>query len=371
MSYLDKTGLTRFKQKLDALFSGKLNTSLKGTAGGLAELDENGKVPSSQLPSYVDDVLEFTNRSAFPLTGESGKIYVDLSTNLPYRWSGSTYIEVSQSLALGETESSAYRGDRGKQAYDHATDSNKISSAVPSGLYKVSVTNEGHISAVTAVSKTDITDLGIPGDISGKLDTVLKGRANGLAELDSNGKVPSSQSHSNIYEYASLNVFPLVGESECLYIALDTNIIYRWDETTQAYIPISSSGGESVLTKVAFSIQIADWTVGANTYSANITYPSIVSSSEEFIIYDSSMMNLTSNILTEKNVSSNSITFTVSSLPNGVISGTIYILVPGEIVADTKLNINQGVANAGKFLVVGSDGNIIPVAMQAWQGGNY
>ena len=54
----------------------------------------NGKVPASQLPSYVDDVLEYDSKSAFPATGEEGKIYVDKSTNLTYRWSGSTYIQV-------------------------------------------------------------------------------------------------------------------------------------------------------------------------------------------------------------------------------------------------------------------------------------
>ena len=97
-----------------------LNSSLKGTNSGIAELDENGKVPSSQLPSYVDDVLEYSAKSSFPATGETGKIYVDTTTNLTYRWSGSAYVEISASLALGETSSTAYRGDRGKIAYDHS-----------------------------------------------------------------------------------------------------------------------------------------------------------------------------------------------------------------------------------------------------------
>ena len=77
-------------------------------------------VPSAQLPSYVDDVLEYASLSVFPVTGESGKIYVALDTNKTYRWSGSAYTEISESLALGETSSTAYRGDRGKAAYDHS-----------------------------------------------------------------------------------------------------------------------------------------------------------------------------------------------------------------------------------------------------------
>ena len=97
---------------------GKLSTSLKGAANGVAELDSSGKVPSSQLPSYVDDVVEYSSQSKFPTTGEAGKIYVATDTNLTYRWGGSSYVVISSSLALGETSSTAYRGDRGKQAYD-------------------------------------------------------------------------------------------------------------------------------------------------------------------------------------------------------------------------------------------------------------
>lgn len=85
-----------------------------------AELDENGIILSSQLPSYVDDVLEFNGLSEFPAVGESGKIYIDVEKNLSYRWGGSVYVPISSSIALGETSSTAYRGDRGKIAYDHS-----------------------------------------------------------------------------------------------------------------------------------------------------------------------------------------------------------------------------------------------------------
>ena len=97
-----------------------LATSLKGAKNGVASLDENGLVPSSQLPSYVDDVLEYDKLASFPKTGESGKIYVAQDSNKTYRWSGTAYVEISASLALGETSSTAYRGDRGKIAYDHS-----------------------------------------------------------------------------------------------------------------------------------------------------------------------------------------------------------------------------------------------------------
>lgn len=89
----------------------------------------DGKVPASQLPSYVDDVLEYANLAAFPVTGETGIIYVAIDTNITYRWSGSAYVEISASLALGETSATAYRGDRGKTAYDHAVSTGNAHSA--------------------------------------------------------------------------------------------------------------------------------------------------------------------------------------------------------------------------------------------------
>lgn len=174
-------------------------TSQKGANSGVAELDSNGKVPSSQLPSYVDDVIEgyksgadffedSAHTAAKKITGETGKIYVDLSTNVTYRWSGSAYVEISASLALGETESTAYRGDHGKVAYTHSqsaharTDATAVASsttngnikindtetkvyshpsytAKSSGLYKITVDASGHVSATGTVAKADLTGI--------------------------------------------------------------------------------------------------------------------------------------------------------------------------------------------------------------------
>lgn len=84
-----------------------------GKPNGFATLDENGIVPSSQLPSYVDDVLEYSSYSTLPTEGSTGIIYVTLDDNKTYRWSGSTYVEISKSLGLGETASTAFPGNRG------------------------------------------------------------------------------------------------------------------------------------------------------------------------------------------------------------------------------------------------------------------
>lgn len=125
---------------------GAVDVAMVGVAGGIAELDSLGKVPAAQLPSYVDDVLEYADLSSFPATGESGKIYVAQDTNKTYRWSGSGYVVISETLALGETDSTAYRGDRGKTAYDHSqstharTDATKTEASSTNGNIKINGT---------------------------------------------------------------------------------------------------------------------------------------------------------------------------------------------------------------------------------------
>ncbi len=134
---------------------GAIATTAKGANGGVAELDSSGKVPSSQLPSFVDDVLEYSSKSAFPATGETGKIYVATDTNKTYRWSGTAYVEISESVALGETSSTAYRGDRGKTAYDHS----QTTSGNPHNVTKsdVGLGNVGNFKAVSTAASQGLT----------------------------------------------------------------------------------------------------------------------------------------------------------------------------------------------------------------------
>ena len=96
--------------------------------GSYATLDSSGHVPSSQLPSYVDDVIEgyYSNGKFYSdsaktkeIAGEGGKIYADLTTNKTYRWGGTAWVEISKSLAIGETAGTAYDGAKGaKNASD-------------------------------------------------------------------------------------------------------------------------------------------------------------------------------------------------------------------------------------------------------------
>ena len=123
-----------------------------GVSGKVVPLGEDGKISAQYLPSYVDDVIEGKLNSATsftktgessPITPETGKIYADTTTNKTYRWSGTQYVELSQSVALGETSSTAYRGDRGKIAYEHSqsaharTDATAVSASGTNGHIKI------------------------------------------------------------------------------------------------------------------------------------------------------------------------------------------------------------------------------------------
>lgn len=138
-----------------------------------ATLGNDGKVPTSQLPSYVDDVLEYDAQSAFPSTGESGKIYIAKDTNKTYRWSGSTYIEISASLALGETSSTAYAGDKGKANADNIA-------KIVSGTTKVG-------KATTADKLSSAKEFAVTGDATGSVSSDLSGNVSIPLTLSNSG----------------------------------------------------------------------------------------------------------------------------------------------------------------------------------------
>ena len=163
--------------EVDGKLSGKANSSHKHGAGDITSVNASAitcVIAAANLPSFVDDILDGyygsdgifyqhydaeTKKYSDAYTGETGKIYVDLNTNKTYRWSGSKYVVVSETIALGETSSTAYRGDRGAVAYNHAA---AHGSAFANGLYKITTNAQGHVTSATAVQKSDITALGIP-----------------------------------------------------------------------------------------------------------------------------------------------------------------------------------------------------------------
>jgi len=178
----------------------KIDISAKGVANGVAELDSTGKVPSSQLPSFVDDVIEVADYDHLPATGETGKIYVTLDTNKTYRWGRTEYVEISESLALGETSSTAYRGDRGKAAYDHS----QLTSGNPHNVTKSDIGLGNVDNTSDSTKKTNFTGSIASGDtgfttggdvytaLGGKADKVSSATNGNLAGLNSSGNPTDS-----------------------------------------------------------------------------------------------------------------------------------------------------------------------------------
>ena len=154
-------------------FDGSANASIAatvtglGVANGIATLDSSGQVPSTQLPSYVDDVLEYLNVAAFPTTGESGKIYVETTGNTTYRWSGSAYVKITS----GEVASVA-----GKTGVVTLTKSDV-------GLSNVDNTSDID-KPISTATQTALTS---------KINLSEKGVANGVATLNSSVEIPIAQ----------------------------------------------------------------------------------------------------------------------------------------------------------------------------------
>lgn len=175
---------------LKALSGGTGNAYTKSETdallGGKADLVD-GKVPAAELPSYVDDVLEYSSTSAFPATGESGKIYVATDTNRTYRWGGSAYVEISESLALGETSSTAYAGSKGKANAD-AIAAIKDGSTIDSfGDVETALSLKADSSAIATVATS-----GNYNDLSNKPALGTASASNVATSLDSSSDLPTA-----------------------------------------------------------------------------------------------------------------------------------------------------------------------------------
>lgn len=190
--------------------------SQKGTANGVATLDENGIVPSAQLPSYVDDVIEAISLGDLPPTGESGKIYVTTADNLTYRWSGSTYVEISKSLALGTTSSTAAAGNHihnaattSENGFMSAEDKAKLDGIAANAnnysLPKASASTLGGIKVGTnlsidsngVLSATDTTYATATTTTDGLMSKSDKSKLDGIAEGANKTTVDSALSDSS------------------------------------------------------------------------------------------------------------------------------------------------------------------------------
>lgn len=194
-----------------------INTNQKGVANGVASLDANGFVPAAQLPSYVDDIIDcksITDAKAVDtadkdVVPESGKIYIVVTEAAEnygniYRWSGTKFVSIPQGIALGETSTTAFRGDYGKIAYTHSqaaharTDATAVAKSAQNGYIKINGVETivyTHPSGATATNPhgTTKTDVGL-GNVENKTGTqILAGmtKANVTTAL---GYTPADQS---------------------------------------------------------------------------------------------------------------------------------------------------------------------------------
>lgn len=293
MAFLDYTGLQRFKSKLDVLFNGKLSTSLKGAANGLAELDSAGKVPSSQLPSFVDDVLEYASLGNFPLTGERGKIYVALDTNKTYRWSGSTYVKISEADIMTGATASA-NGTAGLVPAPLAGDQNKV--------LKGNGTWDNIPTELPTVTSTD----------NNKVLKVI------------NGTWGAGTNPPDVTEYSSESQFPVVGEANHLYIDATANATYRWDTTNNEYVQVGGGSSSSSFGEFEVDILTSNWS-GSGPYTY-VWQNSVITTNSFVDVYyrDGIRDGLTSDLEYVKG--NGTLTITVEELPEDTVPIMIRVI---------------------------------------------
>lgn len=178
----------------DELSLSKIDRTEKGAANGVATLDSTGMVPVSQLPSFVDDVLEGTAQNVvetaastfsadgFILKGQStlavleeGKTYVDITSNIQYRWTGTgnNLVSMGVGLALGETSNTAYAGNKGKANADAIADlqSGKVDKVAGKGLSTEDYTTE---------EKQKLAEISVSSDYAEDSEAYAKGTRGGV-----------------------------------------------------------------------------------------------------------------------------------------------------------------------------------------------
>lgn len=228
-----------------------------------------GLVPSSQLPAFVDDVEEYADLASFPATGESGKIYLALDTNKQYRWSGSAYVVLSEGVVLGETEQTAYRGDRGKIAYDHSqvnTGNPHSVTAENVGLGNVTNTSDAN----KPVSTAQQTALDLKAD-----------KSNVLEKDNTTAFTPTADNHPATKKYVDDAIIGAGGYNDEAaqnavggILANDGNVDFTYDDVTPkitATVDLSGKANASH-THTASEITDFDTEVSNNTdVAANTT----------------------------------------------------------------------------------------------------
>jgi hypothetical protein len=275
----------------------RIAVSEKGVANGVATLDSSALVPVTQIPSRFDNVVEAASVAGFPAVGSSLKIYIDTTNNVIYRWDGVDlqYESIGggggslpdSGITPGEYPVATYniKGQATSgRALVAADIPNLPGSKITSAL---SVDTSGNAGTATKLA-TARTINGVAFDGTANItinaeDSVAriaaseKGAANGVATLDSGGKIPAGQLPSfvdDIVEAANYASLPVTGEVSKIYVTLDDNMTYRWGGSAYVAIPGGVGTSDSAMKlAVPRSISITGdgaWSVNFDG-SANVT----------------------------------------------------------------------------------------------------
>ena len=320
----------------------------KGAPNGLASLNESGIIPSAQLPSYVDDVIEVDTFSNLPGTGESGKIYIVQDTNLTYRWSGTDYVEISKSLALGETSSTAYSGDKGKATTDVV---NSLSDTLVNDVL-VAQSNQNSVSlTIKSITKTtankDKQLLLADGDpilltdgtpiLLGDSESARIARATEGLYSQANDKVitinPATTSTAGVMsssDKSKLDSLKSQAEIDELVTKLDTHI--------------SNKSNPHSVTKVQVGLGNVDNTSDANKPISNATQTAL---NGKFSATDGNALkqrvdNIPELVATDITVDSDNDSVNISLDKTSIVDGTL---------SGTTININSATASKAGILV--------------------
>ena len=320
----------------------------KGAPNGLASLNESGVIPSTQLPSYVDDVVEAAAFSNLPSKGESGKIYIVTSTNIQYRWSGTAYVEISKSIALGETSSTAYPGDKGKATTDVV---NSLSDTLVNDVL-VAQSNQNSVSlTIKSITKTtankDKQLLLADGDptlltdgtpiLLGDSESARIARATEGLYSQANDKVitinPATTSTAGVMsssDKSKLDSLKSQAEIDELVTKLDTHI--------------SNKSNPHSVTKVQVGLGNVDNTSDANKPISNATQTAL---NGKFSATDGNALkqrvdNIPELVATDITVDSDNDSVNISLDKTSIVDGTL---------SGTTININSATASKAGILV--------------------
>ena len=270
---------------------GAIPTSAKGAASGVATLDSAGKVPSSQLPSYVDDVLEYDTKSAFPTTGEGGKIYVDKSNNTTWRWSGSSYTQIKGDLTIGTTSGTAADG---KVVNDHINNTSNPHGVTKAQVGLGSVVNTGDSATPVSGGTTKFTTGGAYTELAKKVDKVSgKGLSTNDYTTDEKNKLGGIASGAEVNQNAFSNVGVKVGNTT-------TTVAADAKTDTVTLIQGSNVTLTADTTNDTITIAAKDTTYSSKTAASGGTDVSLVTTGEKYTWNNKSNFSGNYNDLTNK-----------------------------------------------------------------------